>query len=118
VGEFYKGKGIAKKDLKEDIEALDHLSTNLDKFKRKIDQETIQLNNNQSADNKLKTLIEQIEAKRKVGYNNNNRKVVIFTVYHDTARYLYDQLKARGYDKLAMVSGSGSLVWDSDEESK
>ncbi len=109
---------LYKEDLKEDIDALDQLYNNLSKFDTKIKNEIIQPDNPQSADNKLKTLIKQIEAKRKAGYNNNNRKVVIFTVYHDTARYLYDQLRARGYNKLAMVSGSYSLVWDSDEKSK
>ncbi|NLZ94841.1 MAG: helicase, partial [Bacteroidales bacterium] len=45
-----------------------------------------------------------------------NQKVIIFTVYRDTAEYLFKQLKSRGFDKLAMVSGSGSLTSDSNEE--
>ena len=107
-----------KKDLKKDLEALDNLHSNLLKFQSRIEKEIVQQRNHTSADNKLEALIKQIETKRKSGFNSNNQKVVIFTVYRDTAQYLFEQLKARGYDKLAMVSGSGSLVSDSDEESK
>lgn len=107
-----------KKDLKKDLEALDNLDSNLLKFKSRIEKEIVQPKNHSSADNKLEALIKQIENKRKSGHNANNQKLVIFTVYRDTAQYLFEQLKARGYDKLAMVSGSGSLVSDSDEESK
>ncbi len=107
-----------KSDLKRDLEALDTLNSNLRKFKSRIDTEVIQPKNSVSADNKLEVLIQQIESKRKSGHNSNNPKIVIFTVYRDTAQYLFEQLKSRGYDKLAMVSGSGSLVSDSEEESK
>lgn len=107
-----------KKDLKKDLEALDNLHSNLLKFQSRIEKEIVQQRNHTSADNKLEALIKQIETKRKSGFNSNNQKVVIFTVYRDTAQYLFEQLKARGYDKLAMVSGTGSLVSDSDEESK
>jgi ERCC4-related helicase len=107
-----------KKDLKKDLEALDNLYSNLQKFNSKIEKEVILPKNHSSSDNKLEELIKQIESKRKSGHNSNNQKLVIFTVYRDTAQYLFQQLKARGYDKLAMVSGSGSLVSDTDEESK
>ncbi|WP_053991283.1 helicase-related protein [Mangrovimonas sp. TPBH4] len=109
---------LFKKDLKKDLEALDNLYSNLQKFQAKIEREIIQPKNQKSDDNKLEELIKQIESKRKSGHNSNNQKLVIFTVYRDTAQYLFEQLKARGYDKLAMVSGSGSLVSDTDEESK
>jgi superfamily II DNA or RNA helicase len=107
-----------KKDLKEDLDALDNLFINLQKFQSRIEREVVQPKNHKSVDNKLEALIEQIEKKRKSEANNNNQKLVIFTVYRDTAQYLFDQLKARGYNGLAMVSGSGSLVSDSDEETK
>jgi len=107
-----------KKDLKKDLESLDSLYLNLLKFQSRIENETIQPTNHTSADHKLEVLIKQIEQKRQSGHNANNQKVVIFTVYRDTAEYLFKQLKSRGYGKLAMVSGSGSLVSDTDEESK
>jgi superfamily II DNA/RNA helicase len=107
-----------KKDLKKDIEALDNIYANLQKFESKIDKEIVNPKNHQSADNKLEELINQIKNKRKSGNNNDNPKIVIFTVYRDTAQYLFDQLKARGFDKLALVSGTGSKTSDSDEETK
>lgn len=107
-----------KKDLKKDLDALDNLFINLQKFENKIDKETLRPGNLSSADDKLQTLIAEINKKRATGENNGNAKVVIFTVYRDTAQYLFDQLKSRGFDKLAMVSGSGSQTSDSDEETK
>ena len=50
--------------------------------------------------------------------NNNNQKLVIFTVYRDTAEYLFTQLKARGFTKIGFVSGTGSKTTDNDEEHK
>lgn len=107
-----------KKDLKKDLDALDNLFINLQKFETKIEKEIICPGNLNSADDKLQALIAEINRKRASGENGGNAKVVIFTVYRDTAQYLFDQLKCRGFDKLAMVSGSGSQTNDSDEESK
>jgi ERCC4-related helicase len=107
-----------KKDLKKDLDALDNLFINLQKFETRISKEIDKPNNLNSIDNKLEELIKQIQYKRLKGENANNQKVVIFTVYRDTAKYLFDQLKARGFKNLAMVSGSGSLIADSDEETK
>lgn len=107
-----------KKDLKKDLDALDNLFINLQKFDARIKKEIDKRNNINSIDNKLEELIKQIQSKRLKGANSNNQKVVIFTVYRDTAKYLFDQLKARGFNNLAMVSGSGSLTSDSDEETK
>lgn len=107
-----------KEDLKSDISALEILNSNLLQFNSRIENETIKPGNHESKDRKLGSLIRQIEIKRNSGFNNRNKKVVVFTVYRDTAEYLFKQLKQRGFNNLAMVSGSGSLVWDSDEESK
>ena len=107
-----------KEDLKKDLDALDNLYVNLQKFESKIEKEIIKPNNHRSADNKLEALIRQINTKRLLGHNNNNQKVVVFTVYKDTAQYLFEQLKARGFEKLAYVSGSGSKTTYSDEETK
>lgn len=105
-----------KKDLKSDLKAMANLLSNLEKFKTKIEKETVHPSNLHSADDKLQTLIAEINKKRASGENNGNTKVVIFTVYRDTAEYLFNQLKNRGFDKLAMVSGSGSRTSDSDEQ--
>jgi len=107
-----------KKDLKKDIDALDNLLINMQRFAGELEKETIKLNNHYSADDKLEALIERINTKRKSGINNSNQKIVIFTVYRDTAEYLFDQLKLRGFDKMAIVSGTGSKTDDSDSETK
>ena len=109
---------LYKKDLKKDIDALDNLLVNMQRFAKKLEKETIKPNNHNSTDDKLEVLIKKINTKRKSGANNNNQKVVIFTVYRDTAEYLFKQLKARGFDKIAVVSGTGSKTDDSDVETK
>jgi ERCC4-related helicase len=105
-----------KKDLKKDLDALDNLFINLQKFKIKIEKEIVRPGNLTSADDKLQTLIFEINKKRASGENNGNTKVVIFTVYRDTAQYLFTQLRSRGFDRLAMVSGTGSQTSDLEEE--
>ena len=107
-----------KKDLKKDIKSLEHLKNNIDKFSLEIQKETRPPQYHDSKDSKLKALIEQIVQKRASGENNNNQKVVIFTVYKDTAQYLFNQLKARGFSRLAMVSGDYSMTDDSTEKLK
>lgn len=107
-----------KKDLKKDLDALDNLFVNLRKFENKIEKEVVIPGNLNSSDDKLQALIAQINKKRASGENGGNQKVIIFTVYRDTAQYLFDQLKSRGFDKIAMVSGSGSQTSYSDEETK
>ena len=107
-----------KKDLKADIEALQLLQSNLIQFEKKIKKEVIKPNNNKSEDDKLEALIDRIIKKRERGENNKNQKVLIFTVYKDTAFYLFEQLKARGFNNLAAISGDASLVWNENGETK
>lgn len=107
-----------KKDLKADIEALQLLQSNLIQFEKKIKKEVIKPNNNKSEDDKLEALIDRIIKKRKTGENNKNQKVLIFTVYKDTAFYLFEELKARGFNNLAAISGDASLVWNETGETK
>ena len=107
-----------KKDLKKDVEALDLLASNLEKFDEKLRNEVKKPNNGYSEDEKLAALIQRINAKRQKGANKNNPKVIIFTVYKDTAFYLYEQLKARGFDKIAVVSGDASKTSDEPTETK
>lgn len=107
-----------KKDLKADIEALQLLQSNLKQFERKIDNEIKKIRNQNSEDDKLQTLINRIIKKRQSDDNNSNPKVIIFTVYKDTAFYLFEQLKARGFDKIAAISGDTSVVWNEEGETK
>ena len=107
-----------KVDLKQDLDSLDNLYVNLQKFAKKVEKELGKLKQLKSCDDKLEALIAEVVTKRKSGVNNHNQKVVIFTVYRDTAMYLYDQLRARGFDKIAIASGTGSLSDDSDRPQK
>lgn len=109
---------LYKRDLKKDIDALDNILTNLMRFERVIEKEITIPRNLKSEDTKLEVLIKKVLKKRASGENNNNQKVVIFTVYRDTAEYLFKQLKTRGFDKIGLVSGTGSRTTDNDEEHK
>ncbi|MDR2970846.1 MAG: DEAD/DEAH box helicase family protein, partial [Bacteroidales bacterium] len=99
-----------KKDIKTDLNSLDLLQVNLQKFESQIEKEKSE----KSADSKLQKLIEVIKRKQL----SANKKIVIFTVYKDTAEYLFAQLKKRGFKNLAMVSGTYSLTDNSNEETK
>ena len=108
---------LYKRDLKKDLDALDNLYANLARFQEGIQRELQQPNNHSSADDKFQALMGKIQSKTLSADNDHNRKLVIFTTYKDTATYLFEQLKARGFRNLAMVSGSGSLTDDSSKES-
>lgn len=101
---------LYKEHLKKDIDALILLQSNLNAFKSKIDKETNKPGNRRSADNKLETLMAKIVAKQASGNNNHNQKVVIFTVYTDTALYLFEELSNRGFANVGLVTGSVSKV--------
>lgn len=107
-----------KNDLKKDLDALDNIYVNLQKFEQIIQKETVKPNNHKSADDKLQMLIAKIIEKRRKNENNGNQKVVIFTVYRDSAEYLFNQLKSRGFTNIGFVSGSGSRTDDSEEETQ
>ena len=107
-----------KTDLKADIESLQLLQSNLNQFDKKVSKEIKKPNNHSSEDEKLQTLIERIIKKQELGENGGNQKVLIFTVYKDTAFYLFEQLTARGFDKVAAVSGDTSTVWNEEGETK
>lgn len=63
-------------------------------------------------DAKLAALREVIERKCQDPINAGNRKVIVFTAFADTARYLYEQLAPWGKKTLgletALVTGTGS----------
>ena len=60
---------------------------------------------NQERDLKLDELARILEAKKKA----DNKKVVIFTAFTDTAKFIFDELKARGFTRMAAVSGDTIL---------
>jgi len=99
-----------KKDLKEDLKALQLLQSNLEYFQKHIKAE----DGKKSVDEKLAVLLNRIESKQATG----NKKLVIFTVYKDTAFYLFDQLTKRGFDRVAVVSGDASRISGEPGETK
>jgi superfamily II DNA/RNA helicase len=107
-----------KTDLKEDIESLQLLQSNLNQFDKKVAKEIKKPNNYSSEDEKLQTLMDRIFKKQELGENRGNQKVLIFTVYKDTAFYLFNQLTARGFENVAAVSGDISKVWNEEGDSK
>lgn len=94
--------GLFKEHLDADIKKLSKLKSNLDKFEADF-------NAGKAEDEKLKKLIEHINNKQKKA---DNKKVLVFTVFKDTAKFLYDELKKRGIQNVAFVSGSISETSD------
>lgn len=93
---------IFKKHLEGDIAKLKVLQSNLSIF-------ATDFANGKAEDEKLNKLIEHIKAKQK---ESPNKKVLIFTVFRDTAEYLYRELSKRKIANLAYVSGSISETYD------
>ena len=63
-------------------------------------------------DAKLTALCEMIERKGSCPINSGNRKIIVFTAFADTARYLYEQIALWAKSTLgletALVTGTGS----------
>jgi len=91
--------------LERDVKRLKSLKANLDAFEQKFNETSILQT---TPDTKLERLVEIIADKQK----KENRKVLIFTVYSDTAKFLYDQLIKRKIDNVAYVSGSQTETYD------
>ncbi|MFV0186695.1 helicase-related protein [Empedobacter falsenii] len=96
---------VFKKHLIEDIKALQNIIDQTNLFKDKFNEEDGK-KFVPSIDSKLEILMNIIKQKQSLSENNNNKKVIIFTVYHDTANYLFNQLTNRGFSKIGLVTGS------------
>jgi superfamily II DNA or RNA helicase len=63
-----------------------------------------------ASDYKLQNLIRLIEGKLNTPFNPNNRKVILFTAFADTANYLYEQLQKQFQENYrintALITGS------------
>ena len=96
---------LFEKSLKRDISKLKGLSKGMDYFSEVIAQELEEDEPLKSRDTKLQELIAILNDKKE---NATNKKVIIFTTYTDTAQYLFEQLSARGFSKIAMINGYGA----------
>lgn len=88
-----------RKALNDDILILEKLLENLNKITPEYDK-------------KLSTLKEIIDAKIKKPINKNNKKLVIFSAFANTANYLYENIskwaKAKYGIESALVEGKGN----------
>ena len=82
-------------DLKSDIDALKSLKANTDAYAK-------ELASGVRTDPKLEKLKDILRGKRAAG-----RKVIVFTTYTDTARYIYNHLKTE-FPRIARVDGEGA----------
>jgi hypothetical protein len=92
---------LFKKHLEADIAKLHALKQNLDIFETDYQAGKVR-------DPKLDRLIAYIREKQ----TQENKKVLIFTVYKDTAKFLYDELKKQKSGNVAYVSGAQSETFD------
>jgi len=93
---------LFKKHLEADVTKLTQLKISLTKFETDF-------NDGKAEDDKLNKLIEHITTKQK---KSDNKKVLVFTVFKDTAEFLYNELNKRKFKNVAFVSGSISKTFD------
>lgn len=92
-----------QEDLHEDIRQLRQLQAGCKTTHQKIEAEK---SPDFSADPKLRSLmgiIQEVQGKPVW----KERKLLIFTAYTDTAEYLYEELRKRGFKKLGIATGKG-----------
>lgn len=92
-----KNIGGFQRALESDIKKLNAIYLGLLDFQSKYEAKT-------ERDVKLDELERILLEKQK----RPNKKVVIFTVYADTAKFIYDELIKRGFSNIAAASGSAS----------
>lgn len=93
-----KNLGGFKKGLQHDCNLLRKIYRSLQDFEQKYRQQ-------KERDLKLDELVKLLKKKQTAG----NKKVVIFTAYADTAKFIFDELKARGFSHMASASGQEIL---------
>lgn len=98
--------GGFEKGLRQDVNTLKELYKGLEDFEQKY-------RNNKERDLKMDELVKILNQKETA----KNKKVVVFTAYSDTAKFLFDELKARGFNRLASVSGQEILTTGSHSKS-
>lgn len=99
-------------DLNNDLISLKKLISNLQKFDDTVSHECSLDKEHTSTDTKLQKLIEILKNKQ----TQSNPKVIIFSAYTDTSKYIYKQLLCRGFKKVALVTGDYSQTCDKPNE--
>ena len=90
-----KNIGGFKRGLQHNVKCLNEIYMSLKVFEEDY-------RNKFEQDEKLDELAELLKEKQQ----SDNKKIVIFTAYSDTAKFLYDELRLRGFSRIASVSGT------------
>ena len=90
-----KNLGGFKRGLQHNVKCLNEIYLSLKAFEEDY-------RNGFERDEKM----DQLETLLKEKQKSRNRKIVIFTAYSDTAKFLYDELRLRGFSRIASVSGT------------
>jgi len=90
-----KNLGGFKRGLQHNVKCLNEIYLSLQGFEQDY-------RNGFERDLKL----DELEALLKEKQQSDNKKIVIFTAYSDTAKFLYDELRQRGFGRIASVSGT------------
>lgn len=89
-----KNLGGFERGLRIDVNRLREIYKNFELFKDAYEK-------GEEHDKKLDKLVEILHNKAK----QPNKKIVIFTAFSDTAQFVYDELRRRGFSRMAVVSG-------------
>ena len=90
-----KNLGGFKRGLQHNVKCLNEIYQSLKTFEEDY-------RNKFELDEKL----DELEILLKEKQQSKNKKIVIFTAYSDTAKFLYDELRLRGFSRIASVSGT------------
>ena len=90
-----KNLGGFKRGLQHNVKCLNEIYLSLKAFEEDY-------RNKFEQDQKLDELEKLLKEKQQ----SKNRKIVIFTAYSDTAKFLFDELRLRGFGRIASVSGT------------
>lgn len=90
-----KNLGGFKRGLQHNVKCLNEIYLSLQGFEQDY-------RNGSERDLKLDELEKLLKEKE----HSDNKKIVIFTAYSDTAKFLYDELRQRGFSRIASVSGT------------
>ena len=90
-----KNLGGFKRGLQHNVKCLNEIYQSLKAFEEDY-------RNKFEQDEKL----DDLEALLREKQQSNNKKIVVFTAYSDTAKFLYDELRLRGFSRIASVSGT------------
>lgn len=94
-----KNLGGFKRGLQHNVKCLNDIYLSLKAFEEDY-------RNKFELDNKLDELEKMLKEKQQ----RKNKKIVIFTAYSDTAKFLYDELRLRGFSHIASVSGTSTYT--------